>query len=195
MRVLVVPEDSRKDKFILKPLFKALFRSIGKPKAYVSVCEDPILGSVEEVLKSSRIEQVIARYRMVSIFILCVDRDGKTGRRQRLNQIESEFGDSQVILAENAWEEIETWVLAGLKLPGEWRWTDVRAEVQVKERYFDPFALQRGVSDLPGGGRKPLGEEAAQRITAIRQKCPEDFDHLARRLEDAMRTARRAPAP
>ena len=25
MRVLVVPEDSRKDKFILKPLFKALF--------------------------------------------------------------------------------------------------------------------------------------------------------------------------
>ena len=186
MRVLVVPEDSRKDKFILKPLFKALFRSIGKPKTYVSVCEDPILGSVDEVLKLSRIEQVISRYRMVSIFILCVDRDGKTGRRQRLNQIESEFGDSQVILAENAWEEIETWVLAGLKLPREWRWTDVRAEVQVKERYFDPFALRRGVSNLPGGGRKPLGEEAAQRITAIRQKCPDDFDHLARRLEAAV---------
>ena len=28
MRVLVVPEDSRQDKFILKPLFKELFRSI-----------------------------------------------------------------------------------------------------------------------------------------------------------------------
>ena len=110
MRVLVVPEDSRRDKFILKPLFKALFRSIGKPKAYVSVCEDPIFGSVNEVLKSSRIEDVITRYQMVSIFILCVDRDGETGRRQRLNQIEEEFGGSQVILAENAWEEIETWV-------------------------------------------------------------------------------------
>ena len=109
MRVLIVPEDSRKDKFILKPLFKSLFRSIGKPNVYVSVCEDPILGSVEEVLKSSRIEQIISRYRMIGIFILCVDRDGKTGRRRRLNQIESEFGDSQVILAENAWEEIETW--------------------------------------------------------------------------------------
>ena len=79
MRVLVVPEDSRKDKFILKPLFETLFRSIGKPKTY-----------------------------------------------------------------------------------------------------------QRGVSNLPGGGRKPLGEEAAQRITAIRQKCPDDFDHLARRLEAAV---------
>lgn len=79
MRVLVVPEDSRKDKFILKPLFEALFRSIGKPKTY-----------------------------------------------------------------------------------------------------------QRGVSNLPGGGRKTLAEEAAQRITAIRQKCPDDFDHLARRLEAAV---------
>lgn len=186
MRVLVVPEDSRRDKFILKPLFKALFRSIGKPKAYVSVCEDPIFGSVNEVLKSSRIEDVITRYQMVSIFILCVDRDGETGRRQRLNQIEEEFGGSQVILAENAWEEIETWVLAGLKLPKEWRWPDVRAEVQVKERYFGPFALQRGVSNFPGGGRKPLGEEAARRIAAIRQKCPDDFDHLARRLEAAV---------
>lgn len=186
MRVLVVPEDSRKDKFILKPLFKALFRSIGKPWAYVSVCEDPILGSVNEALKSNRIEAIITRYQMVSIFILCVDRDGNTGRRQRLNQIELEFGGSQVILAENAWEEIETWVLAGLKLPKEWRWTDVRAEVQVKERYFDPFALQRGVSNFPGGGRKPLGEEAARRIAAIRQKCHDDFDHLARRLEAAV---------
>ena len=28
-----------------------------------------------------------------------------------------------------------------------------------------------------------LGEQAARRIEAIRQKCPEDFDALARRLE------------
>ena len=189
MRVLVVPEDSRKDKFILKPLFKELFRSIGKPKTRIKVCEDPVLGSVDEVLKSSRIKQVVAQYPMIGIFIICVDRDGKTGRRRRLNQIESEFGDSQVVLAENAWEEIETWVLAGLELPTEWRWTEVRAEVQVKERYFDPLAVRREVSDFPGGGRKSLGEEAARRITAIRQKCPEDFDHLARRLQDAVHTA------
>ena len=73
-------------------------------------------------------------------------------------------------------------MLAGLQLPPEWQWSDVRAEVSVKEIYFDELARQRGVAAGPGGGRKHLGEEAAQRLGAIRQKCPEDFDHLARRI-------------
>ena len=187
MRVLIVPEDSRNDKHILKPLFEALFRTIGKPRARISVCEDPVLGSVEEALKSSNLAAVTSRYRgKIHIFVLCVDRDGKRGRRQRLDQIESEFGGVRVFLAENAWEEVETWTLAGLNLPGEWHWADVRAEVQVKEMYFEPLARRRGVSSEPGGGRSPLGKEAAGRIHAIRQKCPEDFDHLARRLEAAV---------
>lgn len=80
-------------------------------------------------------------------------------------------------------EEIETWVLAGLNLPTDWNWRTLRAEVHVKEIYFEPLATQRDLSDAPGGGRKPLGEEASRRIDAIRQKCPEDFDALARRLE------------
>ena len=50
----------------------------------------------------------------------------KPARRQRLDQIESEFQPKCVFLSENAWEEIETWVLAGLDLPGEWRWQVVR---------------------------------------------------------------------
>ena len=120
---------------------------------------------------------------MTSMFILCVDRDGELHRRDRLRVLEKEFGDGRVFLAENAWEELETWVLAGLELPDGWRWRDVRAEVHVKERYFDRVAKDRGVRRAPGAGRKPLGEEAAGRIAAIRQKCPEDFDALAKRLE------------
>ena len=61
----------------------------------------------------------------------------------------------------------------------------VRAEIQVKERYFDVLAHERGVADGPGGGRKALGEEAARNLPAIRLKCPEDFDALAQRLEAA----------
>lgn len=184
MRVLIIPEDSRKDKDVLKPLFESLFRSIGKPRARVQVCEDPVLGGDVQALKSERIEEIVNDNEgMIDIFIPCVDRDGKEGRRERLNELEEEFGNTQTLFAENAWEEIETWVLAGLNLPREWRWTDVRAEVEVKERYFEPFASQRGVSDTPGGGRKPLAEEAARNIPVIRQKCPEDFDALAQRLE------------
>ena len=120
----------------------------------------------------------------MAIFILCVDRDGDLGRRARLDNIELELGGERVLFAVNAWEEIDTWALAGLDLPGEWAWADVRAEVHVKERYFEPLARQREVSNGPGRGRKVLGEKAARRIDAIRLKCHEDFDALARRLED-----------
>lgn len=187
MRVLVIPEDSSKDKFILEPLFKSLFRTLGKPKTRILVCEDPILGGIGEALKLQRISEIFEAYKgMITIFILCVDRDGNEGRRQRLDQIEKEFENTRVFLAENAWEEIETWVLAGLNLPRDWRWSDVRAEIQVKEIYFEPLVAQRNLSDTPDGGRKTLGEEASRRIGAIRQKCREDFDALARRLEDAI---------
>ena len=190
MRVLVIPEDSRKDKYILKPLFESLFRSVGKPKARIRVCEDPVLGGVREALKSSRISEVTRRHGgMTQIIILCVDRDGNRQRCLRLRDMEREFGNGFVFLAENAWEELETWVLAGLDLPYEWQWSDVRAEVHVKERYFEPLVIERGLSDEPDGGRKVLGEEASRRIGTIRQKCPDDFDALARRLEGAIQTS------
>ncbi len=184
MNILIIPEDFRKDQYILKPLFSRLLRSIGKPRVRVDVCRDPLLGGVGEALKRERIAEVVEKHGgMTNIFILCIDRDGDTNRRQRLNHIEEEFGNTRIFLAENAWEEIETWVLAGLDLPRDWQWSDVRAEIQVKETYFEPLVARHNLSDAPGGGRKPLGEEASRRIGAIRQKCREDFDALAQRLE------------
>lgn len=183
MNVLIIPEDFRKDQYILKPIFERLFRSIGKRSARIEVCLDPLLGGDVEALKSDRLSEIVGLYPMTDIFILCVDRDCREGRRHRLNEIEAEFCVVAQFLAENAWEEIETWVLAGLDLPNEWRWADVRAERDVKERYFEPFAAQRGLSDSPGGGRKPLAKEAASRIDVIRQKCSQDFGELARRIE------------
>ena len=184
MRVLVIPEDFRNDQYLLKPLFKRLFATMGRRNVRVRVCQDPLLGGVDEALKSKRIQEVVDQHDgMTDIFILCVDRDGVPGRRQRLDQLEGEFGNDRTFLAENAWEEIETWALAGLDLPEGWRWADVRAEAQVKERYFNVLADERGMADGPGGGREKLGDVAARNIPAIRQKCPEDFDALAQRLE------------
>ncbi len=186
MKVLVIPEDFRNDQYVLKPLFERLLRSAGRPRARVVVCKDPLLGGVGEALKPERIREIVDRYDgMTDLFVLCVDRDGEEGRRVRLDAIETEFGNGRDFLAENAWEEVETWVLAGLDLPKGWRWNDVRAAVQVKERYFERIAQERGVADGPGGGRKALGEEAARHLSAIRRKCPEDFDALARRVESA----------
>ena len=184
--MLLIPEDFRNDQYILQPLFERLFDSFGKSTARIEMCRKPLFGGIVEALKSENVREVVQQYPMVDVFILCVDRDEHLGRRKRLDEIETEFGGSQAFYAVNAWEEIETWVLAGLDLPAEWNWREVRAEVHVKETYFEPFAALRDLSDAPGGGRKELGKEAARRISAIRQKCPEDFDSLAQRIEAAV---------
>ena len=87
MTVLVIPEDFRKDQYILKPIFDRLFREVGKPRARIRICQDPLLGGVGEATKSERIQEIIQRYgAMVRIFVLCIDRDGDAGRRQRFDQ-------------------------------------------------------------------------------------------------------------
>ncbi len=186
MKVLIIPEDPRKDQYILKPIFERLFASFEKPNTRVVVCTNPSMRGINDALKTERLTEVFERYPMFDIFVLCVDRDGVATRRSRLDQLEQKFGR---LIAVNAWEELETWVLAGLELPKDWVWADIRADVSVKENYFEPLARQRGVDDGPGGGRKALGEEAARRLPGMRQKCPEDLHHVALRLAEAVAAA------
>ena len=184
MRILVIPEDFRNDQYILKPIFSRLFRTLGISTAHVQVCTDPLLGSVNQATRVDRLGDIVDRYRMVDMFILCVDRDGDTNRHYSLQRLEDTLGSK--FIAVNAWEEIETWVLAGLTLPRGWSWDAVRAEIQVKETYFDPLASQLGYSRFPGRGRKPMAEQASRRIPLIRRKCPEDFDFLALRITSCL---------
>ena len=187
MNILVIPEDPTYDQHILKPLFEQLFRSIGKGRVRLRICHDPILGGVGEALKSHRLAEIIERYGgMTDMFILCVDRDGELGRKDRLLDIEAEFNPSNVLLAENAWEEIETWALAGVQLPKNWKWGNIRTEIHVKEVYFDRLVKMRKLARSPGLGRKELGREAASNIRLVRTRCAEDFDDLANRIEEEL---------
>jgi len=71
VKVLVIPEDFRNDQFLLKPLFERLFRSIGKARARVRVCQDPLLGGIDQALNSERIREVVEQHGvMTDIFIL-----------------------------------------------------------------------------------------------------------------------------
>jgi hypothetical protein len=54
VNVLVIPEDFRHDQYILKPIIKAMMTAVGRPRAIVKVCNDPLLGSVNEALKWER---------------------------------------------------------------------------------------------------------------------------------------------
>ena len=183
MNVLVIPEDFRKDQYLLKPLIEQLMALHGKPRAKVRICNPPLLQGVTEALKSERLQEIVERYPFVDLFLLCVDRDGVEGRRQRLDQIEREFSGIKPFIATNAWEELETWTLAGLPLPRDWSWQAVRSEVSVKEVYFEPLARQLQLDDGPGGGRKALGALAARSVQVIIDKCSEDFGQLDREVQ------------
>ncbi len=190
MKVLVIPEDFRKDQYMLKPIIKAMMSHLGKTKAQVQVCQDPLLGGVNEALKLENILAIIEQYRgKADLFILCVDRDGKEGRKQALNKLEQEAAKiltsrQSLLLVENAWQEIEVWVLAGYDLPSEWKWQEVRQEEHPKERYFIPLAKQQNLLETPGEGRKIMAEKAAGNYKRLQQLCPEDLLNLEQRIKD-----------
>ena len=188
MNVLIIPEDFRKDQYIVKPLIRRMLAEIGKPNANLRVCMDPLLGGITEALKWDRISEILDRYAgMVQVFLLLVDRDGKPGRRTALNKLEKlatkKLAAGRILLAENAWQEIEVWALAGQKLPSDWKWGDIRAEIHPKERYFEPLAKKRGLLNEPGEGRTTMGREAAANYTRVRSRCVKNLQVLERKLK------------
>lgn len=176
MRVLIIAEDFTYDQFILKPIVQAMMRHLGRPQARVAVCYEPVLGGIVQATNWEQIQSIIQQYQMIDLFLLCIDRDGQVGRRERLNNLEQQaetLFPKKKFLAENAWQEIEVWALAGQNLPSDWNWQTIRAELDPKELYFRPYARQRGLGEEPGIIYEMLGKEAAKRYGRIRTRCPE----------------------
>ena len=191
MNVLIIPEDFRKDQFLVKPPIKRMFVEIGKPNANVMMCLDPLIGGVEEALKWDRIRDVLIMYKgMVNVFLLIVDRDGKEGRRTALDNLEAKaaefLGPSKSLIAENSWQEIEVWAIAGQSLPKDWKWAEIRQHPHPKEAYFEPLAMSRKLMNEPGEGRTTLGKEAALNYSRVRSLCQEDIQQLEERLKTAL---------
>lgn len=189
MNILVIPEDFRKDEFMLRPLIRAMMRHIIARNVSIEICRDPLLGGISEALKWSRIAEIIQRYKYrIDLFILCVDRDGVPERRAALDHIErqaaKELPVHKLFVAEHAWQEIEVWVLAGLDIPNEWTWKEIRAELHPKERFFLTLSQLRGLQNEVADGREILAREAARRYDRIRQRCPEDVAALEGRIRD-----------
>lgn len=193
VNVLVIPEDFRKDQYVLKPIVESMMDKIGV-RARVVVCPEPLLQGVGEALKWERLAEIIEMHRgMTRLFLLIVDRDCEDRRAARLRTLEQQAatalaGSGRVFLAEQAWQEAEVWVLAGMQdLPGNWSWKDVRADCHPKERYYNEYARRRAVLDSPYEGRDRLAREAARNYQRIRKLCPEDVAALEDRIRQALR--------
>lgn len=185
--MLIIPEDFRKDQYVLRPVVKAMLADLGKGNAKVRVLTDPLLGGIGKAMDLATLrDEIVERYKgMVHLFLLLVDRDGNEGRRSALLNLEEALQPGlqagRAFLAEAAHQEIEVWALAGAELPKDWSWLDVRSHLHPKEVYFEPLAEQRSLSDEPGGGRDTMGAEAGARLKRVRQLCPE-VDHLSSRV-------------
>lgn len=192
INALVIPEDFRKDQFILKPVVERMLVHFGV-RARVQVCMDPLLGGVGEALKWNRIEAILNRYRgMVRLFLLIVDRDCDPNRRTSLDTLEARAcetftGSDRTLLAENAWQELEVWVVAGATdLPNDWPWSEVRADCDPKERFYLPYTRGKGVDRAPYEGREALARAASSNYGRLRQLCPEDIARLEQRVQQAL---------
>lgn len=194
INVLIIPEDFRKDQFVLKPIIEKMMISLNV-SARVQVCMDPLLGGVGEALKWQRISDIVERYRgMVRIFLLVVDRDCDVDRRAKLDNLEQKAGialagTNRCFLAEHAWQELEVWVLAGVSdLPKHWQWNEIRGDCDPKEHYYEPYAEQQNAYAGPYGGREILARKAAANYQRIRQLCVHDVGALEDRIRAALET-------
>jgi SAM-dependent methyltransferase len=132
MNVRLIPEDDENDHFILKPLFEAMLKHVGKPHADVKVHQPDVTGW-EAVKKWEYIEGILDRFRSVKLFVLCVDRDGHEQRRAILDRLEEKANrilrpSGRLLLAEHAWQEVEGWTLGGIdwRLKPTWKWDAIR---------------------------------------------------------------------
>jgi hypothetical protein len=174
---------------LLQPIIEAMMKEVGKPRVKVKVCKDPRFHGTSEALRWEFVEQALSRHRgMFDLCLLCVDRDGDANRQAKLanleNQAENVIGGGRAFLTENAWQEVEVWLLMGHDLPPKWDWRAIREEGHPKEAYYQLFAERRGVLDLPGEGRDRLAREAATCYSQIRGRCQEDVQRLENRIRD-----------
>jgi hypothetical protein len=89
MKVLVIPEDFRKDQFILQPIIEAMFTKLRRP-ALVEVLRDPLIMGISRALDRDVLGEIVQDNRWkVDLFLLCVDRDAESGRRNVLDAIEA----------------------------------------------------------------------------------------------------------
>lgn len=186
--VLVITEDFTKDEHVIKPIIERVLSDVGKPNAEVLVCRNPNFGGIGEALKIERLRNdVIARYPMVNLFILFIDRDGDANRENTIAKLEStltaELQAKNIrFVVELAHQEIEVFVLAGHELPAEWSWKEIRADPSVKDTYFREFVESQGAEILPFDGRKKLMAQAIKNWARIKSRCPEDIGSLLQKL-------------
>ena len=178
--VLVIPENPKKDRFILKPLVERMLLECGKPNSRVVVPERPHMNGYEDALK--RLPEVVDEFTHVDLILFLVDADGKD-RSATFQRLEAQNAN---LLCCAARQEIEVWLLAGHRDKLQLTWQQVRDEVHVKDTVFQPFVAVHGDVGRYTGGRDLLMAETLRNYQGLKQLCPE-LDELENKIKSWLR--------
>lgn len=191
--VIVIPEDCS-DMDMLKPIISAMITNLGSPRAKIQVYKPSVFKGISQVLQLKNINKIVDRYETeADLILLCVDRDADPDTEAKLANLEEKINKKldnnqnlKIFLAENAYQEIEVWLLAGLKEfldTTNFAWQAIRDERDPKDKYFIPFSKEKGYFDYPNDGRQELAKEAARNYQRICKMCPE-VARLEKKIRD-----------
>lgn len=191
--VIVIPEDCS-DMDMLKPIVSAMIANLGSPRAKIQVYKPSVFKGISQVLQLKNINKIVDRYETeADLILLCVDRDADPHTEAKLANLEEKINKKlennqnlKIFLAENAYQEIEVWLLAGVKEfldSKNFVWQEIRDERDPKDKYFIPFSKEKGYFDYPNDGRQELAKEAARNYQRICKMCPE-VARLEKKIKD-----------
>lgn len=117
--------------------------------------------------------KIVERYTHFDLLLLLVDADGKD-RSGQFTKFEADASARHVrLICCAAVQEVEAWLLAGHISKLSRPWSEVRADVSVKENFFASFLRQFGDLRSPGGGRDTLMKETLSNHRGLLERCPE----------------------
>ncbi|HLO51689.1 MAG TPA: hypothetical protein VK211_24970 [Kamptonema sp.] len=181
--VLIIPEDPTNNGYILKPLIKKMMRECGKQNAQVEVLGNPRVEGYNHAKKL--MSGIIERYAHKDLLLFIPDADGKD-RSQEFVIIETEATEKDVrLFCCAACQEVEAWLLAGHLDKLNKPWSEIHADVSVKENFFADFLSSYGNAKAAGGGREALMLETLQNYRGLLDRCPE-LKELQRRIQNLL---------
>lgn len=178
--VVIVAEDPKNNGYILRPIVERILQECGRPRARVSVLNNPRTQGYEHAKRLLRTE-LIERYKFVDLLLFLPDADGKDRQEefQSLEQIARKHGTNLICCS--ASQEVEVWLLAGHLERLSEGWMAIRLNPSVKEDVFQPFLERFGDPRLPGGGREQLTYETLENYEGLKVRCPE-LEELENRI-------------
>lgn len=174
LRVLVIPEDPIQNGHILRPLTKAIFASVDRPKAKVTVLDKPRVRGYDDAVKTLR-GDLTAKYGFMDLWLFFPDADKASP--DAMNALEAHLrGRGVTLLCCPAVPEVEIYACAAHrpKTPGAWE--EWRSNPRLKETVFEDLLREHGDRTATDGGRHSMMERALSRRRRFFDLFPEIAD-------------------